>query len=419
METSISSPSYTQLQLQKLVTVRWLYIAVQLFAIIIGFVYFEYRPSLLGLIPLIIVECIFNLITQKSINRTTKASSYFIWLQLIFDLIIIALLLYFTGGATNAFVSLLLLPVTLAALLCSLKRAWVTALLAIVLYTLLMFYYQPLVMNSSHHHVENSQQMELHFWGMWITFSISTGILVYFVNLLSRNLAFQFEKINIMKEQQLRDEHLIALATQSARAVHDLSTPLNTMQLATEELRDSAVDSELLDCIENQLLSCKNTLQKIRSNHAEPAEKRVKVTKLKEQLQQQWLLQYPDFNLDVVAKAVEGRYISGDSSLLPALINFIHNASRECQSFDISSLSVIIEVVENELRIHFENPMSKTSEDIISQLGIAPLESTQGLGIGFFLANSSIERLGGKVVLFKKDSKVITNVSLPLVLNDA
>lgn len=96
-------------------------------------------------------------------------------LHLCIDLLAFASLLYFSGGATNPLVFMLLLPVVLSALLLSRGAVLVIAALAILLYSLLMVKFVPLELGDAR------RAATLHLSGMWLTFVVSAAMLAWFV----------------------------------------------------------------------------------------------------------------------------------------------------------------------------------------------------------------------------------------------
>ena len=66
--------------------------------------------------------------------------------QLSVDVIALTILLYFSGGSTNPFVSLYLLPLVIAAATLPARYTWGMAVLTTLCYTCLMEYYVPLPM---------------------------------------------------------------------------------------------------------------------------------------------------------------------------------------------------------------------------------------------------------------------------------
>ncbi|NVJ60403.1 MAG: HAMP domain-containing histidine kinase [Gammaproteobacteria bacterium] len=419
MDVQIHKQTSTQKQLKTLVFIRWLYILGQSISIVIAFAWFDYQISLIALTPLILIEVIFNLSTHLKAKQNYGMSSQFIWFQLIFDLSCIGLLLYFTGGATNAFISLLLLPVTLAALLCDQLRAWLTAGIAISIYSLLMFFYLPL---QEHQHSAHGPN-QLHFVGMWITFSLSAVVLVYFINYLSNTLSEQLLIISSLKEQQVRDENLVTLANQSANAAHQLSTPINTIQLLFEELED-CLDNQtesifsINQGVKEQLNKCRKILVNIRqSAELASADDFLSLQELVSKLRDQWLLQNPDHTLKI--ETDETVNLSQESKLFhstvsSALINLIDNAARENRKFAETSTTLTVSCSDNEMCVSIFNRHDKAELMIPEKLGVEMIESKNGLGIGYYLANATIERLGGKVDLVVKKDTTETRIRLTL-----
>jgi two-component system sensor histidine kinase RegB len=50
------------------------------------------------------------------------------------------------------------------------------------------------------------------------------------------------------------------------------------------------------------------------------------------------------------------------------------------------------------------------------QLGVAPVDTNAGMGIGLFLSHAIIERFGGKITLFERKQQGVTAcITLPLM----
>ncbi|WMS88964.1 ATP-binding protein [Pleionea litopenaei] len=398
-------------QLRVLVNVRWFYIAVQITALFAAPHLFNLQVSPLAFLPFLLILIIFNLATLNSIRRTQFSSEKIIWLQLLLDLLCISLLLFFSGGATNALVSIMLLPVTLSALLCSSTKAWITALIAIGLYSFLMFgYNEPSMENHSHMSPGWS-----HYVGMWITFTLSALVLVYFINRLVNNLTQQHNQLAALTDQQLRDEHLITLANQSANAAHRLSTPLNTIELLVDELNDSAINPMVLDEIKQQLNRCKESLQSIRQSVDEHLhDQTISLTDFFEQLQQQWRLLHPEHQLLLTVQKLPVSTIEHASQLLSALLNLLDNAARENQLQKIEQTEMQVELDGEQLQILIINGNSRQLSEHELPLGDYWTGQKSGLGIGYYLAHATLERVGGAARLLVTNDQIKTQVTIPI-----
>ena len=157
------------------------------------------------------------------------------------DAAAIAGLVYFSGGYANPFISLLLLPLLLCAVVLPARYAWAMTAWVSILYSLLARYYQPLAL-----HADDSTAIDLHLAGMWLNFLITAGVVAAFVARLAGALRQREADLARERERALRDQQLFALGMQAAAAAHDLATPLATLRLSLDDLaRDYAGDDEL------------------------------------------------------------------------------------------------------------------------------------------------------------------------------
>ena len=154
------------------------------------------------------------------------------------DIAALTWLLYLTGGETNPFVSLLVLPITLAAAALPLRHVAIVALLAAACYLVLIPWHVPLPMLHAH----EGGDFNLHILGMAINFVITAAALSFFVTRLARMLRARERDVQRERERALRDEGILAIATQAAGAAHELNTPLSTMRTLLAELKREHAD---------------------------------------------------------------------------------------------------------------------------------------------------------------------------------
>ncbi len=343
---------------------------------------------------------------------------------------LLTVILYFQGGATNPFVSLFLVPIAIAAATLSTRFTISLAVFCLLAYSLLMFYYQPMQLlspthemtfDSSQHlmHMNITEQRSVnwHVVGMWLNFVLSTLLIIYFVLRMARALRNQNAELAAIREQQLRNEQLLGIATLAAGTLHELGTPLSTMTVLTEDLQHSAKDypeiADDLQLLADQLARCKLSLQ----NLARAAEQsshqlqRIAVDEFLEKVLAHWFLLKPGIPLQKSVNRVDG-YLRLDSTLEQAIINLLNNAAEASPS----GIEIAVAANENpgmltiEIRDH--GPGMPADADNIGK----PFVSTrgQGRGLGLFLSNATIERLGGQVMLqAHADGGTLTSIALP------
>jgi two-component system sensor histidine kinase RegB len=101
-----------------------------------------------------------------------------------------------------------------------------------------------------------------------------------------------------------------------------------------------------------------------------------------------------------------------DGTLEQALLNLLNNAARVSPSG--IELEAQVRGCQAVLRVLDHGP--GPAADVLARAGKAflPDASADGMGIGLYLANATVERLGGSVRLIQLPSGGCTEVTLPL-----
>lgn len=337
-------------------------------------------------------------------------------LTLAADLSLIGLWLYFTGGYTNPLVSLLLLPIAVAIILVPSRQSIVLTLTGIAIYTALVLWHSP-VMHDHH----NADLARLHLVGMWVTFALTAAILLLVVGTLARRLRLQQSQLAQFRENRLRDEQIISLGLSSAAVAHRLGTPLNTMTLLLDEIRahtEGSTSDELDDDLElmnQQLNLCTQHLQQLTKAAVEARTAQLETLTVANWLARlresatllwpsgpiQWPGRYPDASVAV------------DATLDQAVLNLLANALTASPSWVAISSQVSqsgrLEVIVEDHGNGLESAMQGTpGEEIV--------DSRNGLGVGLFLSNATIQRLGGNLRARVNDNGTTMVIDLPITL---
>ena len=144
--------------------------------------------------------------------------------------------IYFTGGYTNPFVSLYLLPISLAAASLPRAYAWSIGALCGVCYSLVWRWHVPLPPVNARF----GSDFDLHVAGMWVNFLIAAALIVFFVGRMARLVRRRDQELAALREAALRDQQIVELGTLAAGTAHELNTPLSTLAILVEELNESA-----------------------------------------------------------------------------------------------------------------------------------------------------------------------------------
>ena len=359
--------------------------------------------------------------------------------HLLFDIGILTALLYFAGGSTNPFVTLYLLPLSIAAALLPAALTWAIAGVTLACYTLLLYVYQPLpqglgsfafletILPAGLHGAHDAHGMHadfgMHVLGMWFNFALSAVLIAWFVARMAQSIRERDQRLALAREQALRNEQLVALGTLAAGAAHELSTPLATMRMIASELeREHGTDAALaqdLQLLRAQADQCKRILTQLTADAgAARAEQAAGISceQFLQRLLEQWQLLRPQVALatDFSGKQAAPKIVV-DRTLDQALMNLINNAADA--SPDQVEISAHWDEVQLQIEIRDRGP--GISADVAARAGEAFFTTKgpeHGLGIGLFLANASIERAGGSVSLFNREGGgACVRVTLPLL----
>jgi len=363
----------------------------------------------LSLAPLFAVLVLLGLFNWLSARRGV-ASPGTLARQLAIDIIALGVLLYLTGGVTNPLVSLLLLPVAIAAFVLPLSWSASVAALAVGLYSLLLVDFVPLPVT------DVDRAMRLHLGGMWLTFVVSVALLVWFMTRMMATLRQREEELAAARELSLRDAQVLALGQLAAGAAHELGTPLATMNvLAGELVADPRLPEQAradLDLLRRQIGLCKEIVSGLTQKAGiERAAVRMASQAWLEQLLARWRTLWPQATcaFDVIGRGSPPSVVP-DVSIEQAVMNLLNNAARQPPH----RLQVILDWDNLFLRIHVHDRCGGFPAEVLLVAGAEPLQTTTGNGLGLWLARAAIERRGGRLSLENIDEGGVASVTLPL-----
>ncbi|HTQ99230.1 MAG TPA: sensor histidine kinase, partial [Candidatus Acidoferrum sp.] len=258
----------------------------------------------------------------------------------------------------------------------------------------------------------------LHILGMWFNFSVSAALIIYFVVKLATELRAREERLRRYREETLRNEQIVAVATQAAGTAHALGTPLGTMAVLLKDLvREHAGEASLardLATLQQQVQHCRGELQTLvrKADFKQQRRERIALAVFLQRLLQQWQLLRPEVQCKFVMQAGPGPMLSLDSTLEQALINLLNNAA------DAGPDGIGIDAGWNQThwQLQVSDQGSGIARELREQLGTTFVTSKPGgLGMGLVLSQATLNRLGGSVSLYPRQPKgTLTVIELPL-----
>jgi two-component system sensor histidine kinase RegB len=336
------------------------------------------------------------------------------------DTLVLGYLLYFTGGASNPFITLLLVPIALSAAALSVRAILAVAALTGLAYLILLSWHVPLPMPM---HDESQGGFSLHVAGMGVNFVISALLLGFFINRLAHELRLQQLEVQRVRERALRDEGILAIATQAAGAAHELNTPLSTMRTLLPELRrEHAGDVSLaedLSLLESQVDRCRTILREMvafgKAQLSQEPE-RLSVAEFIQGCTERFQLLRPEAELLLeLDPATSQTVLRTPPGLRHALLNLLNNAADA--SATVESHAVALRVSSDaqwlQLTIRDQGPGFAATGDLVL---LGQSHKQGGLGLGLALAEATAERLDGELVVRNTGQGADVCLRLPLAV---
>lgn len=412
----------TRLNLHRLVMLRFVIMASLSLVIVI----LRYHNIPLHVFPLVIAIAtlgFLNGIAWWHLSNKTNTQAKTLFLQLLGDLSALSFLFYFSGGYSNPFIWMYLIPITVAAVALNAFYAWVITAISILCYTLLMFFNVPL----SHLHLHaggdftGQVQLDIHLVGMWLGFVVSSIIVAIFIARIGKNLREADRKIAEVREKMLESERVLALGTLAASAAHELGTPLATMSIISQELRQEYADhpelTSQLDILQTQTKRCKEILSTLTQEAGAARAESSTPILLKDFLTQaiaRWQDTRPATELiQTIPDHAFNPAILLDRTLTQAILNVLDNAADE------SSARILLEARwdEKKLQITVRDFGKGLTPETKEKLGTPFFTSKKnhGMGLGVYLTSLTLARYEGELDLQNHpEGGVVTRIELPI-----
>lgn len=422
MKTFSLATAAPQDNLRRLLVIRGLFLLATCITLAVCYWQQELLLPYRNMLWIVSALTVINVVMLVQLRFTTNTSQRVCFSQLLIDILGLTLLLFFSGGADNPFVSYYMVPLCIAAATLSWRLTWPLVAISLALYTALFFVNIPLPEIAPHHNhggVE-TPTISTHTIGMWINFLVSALLITFFVTRMASSLRQQDQDIAELREDQLRDEQLMAVATLAAGTAHDLATPLTTIKTLLSEMQaDYFQPQELVDdltLLTHQVSHCTTTLQQLNQQAGELKDGVLPLLTIRKHCKKvvdNWLLLRPEviaeINIDEQSPELEVRW---QPTIGQSMSNLLNNAA-DANPIDIQ---VDIRWDQQQLRFTIHDRGPGVDPEVAQNLGKAFVtDKGVGRGLGLFLTQAAISRYKGTVNLERHPSGgTLTTLVIPL-----
>ena len=421
-----TSKDNIQLDKKTLVTLRWIAITGQYISVSIVFFILNFELPFFYCSVIILLGTISNFYLQfvENENQLSNVKSS---LYLLYDLIQLSLLLFFTGGATNPFIILLIIPAILSSTFLSLRSTLNLSIITIVILVVLTINHFPLPhFKELHFHVPN-----YYLYSIPVSIIIGLIFLTYFGSRFGIESRKRTESLNRLELILAKEHELESIGLQSAAAAHSLGTPLSTISVVAKELQKEIGNhpeySKDISLLISQTKRCSDILKNLSQDQLKEDSflSNIKIGDLLNdvvssfsEISEKKIILIEDQNeLDPqIDRTLEITY---------GLRNFIGNAVKYSNSIveiNLKSNDTITEV-----KVSDDGPgFSEDVKDVLGEPYIRSknkvISSKSGLGLGTFIGKTLLERmkanvqfsssakLNGAMVTIKWQTKDLLNI---------
>ncbi|EKU24436.1 ATP-binding protein [Xanthomonas graminis] len=374
--------------LRTLCSLRWLATAGQAATILVATWAMRLPLPQLPLWSGVAALALFNLYAQLRLRHADTAAPATAFGHILVDVTVLTWMVGWSGGIGNAFGSLFLVLIALAALALPLRWALAVALACVAGYAVSALFGLPLPRGPQ-------QTLDLQRWGMAANFLLSTVVVLVFSTRLALSLRERERELALLRERFTRNEGIVALATHAASVAHELNTPLATMTLLTDDIVEQSAQPELredLETLRELLVQCRERVLAL----AAPAQRPGGGTVALAHVLHQWQLVRPTVQLRRNDDApLQLRLESAIGHLLQVLLN---NAADAGERAGHPQVDLSVRVTGSELVGEVRDYGGGfDANQVALPATLFRSGKPDSMGVGLALSHATIERLGGEL----------------------
>ena len=393
--------------LVNLIKIRWIAIFGQITALFFVKYVLEINILLFETLLIVLLSIFLNLASYFIEKKYKTISNTNAFLFLLFDTTQLGVLLFLTGGIINPFSILILAPVITSASYLPAILTVILSLFSILTISLLNFYYVPLEFK------QNFSVPAIYNLGLVSALIITIIFIAIYAYLFASSSRKISNALSASKLQILNQKKITEVGSLSAAAVHELSTPLNTIFLILNDLlkekkiKDDQFILKDIDLLKSEAVRCREILLRLSQNPLKLKDKfleKVKLTNLIkinfEKFNKNKKLQIKN-NLD----QNEPEIIFKDE-IMYAIGNIIQNSI----TYSNEIVKANINYDEQQVLINITDDGPGFPKDIVDKLGEPYVSrNNKGMGLGIFISKNLIENMGGNIRFYNN------NYSKPVV----
>jgi two-component system, sensor histidine kinase RegB len=396
-------------RLDTLVRLRWLAVFGQFAAVLVVHFGLEFEVPIWACMAVIVVSALLNVALRASFHQTQ-------WLEpdraawlLAFDIAELAALLYLTGGLENPFAFLLLGPVLISATALPPRMTLLIGTFAMFCATVLVFFHYDLPWDSE----DPLQLPEIYMVGVWLSILLAIGYIGVYTWQIAEEARQLSDALAATELVLAREQHLSQLDGLAAAAAHELGTPLSTITVVVREI-ERALDpkspyAEDVKLLREQAQRCREILAKITELPSGDPFDRMPISALIDEA----VAPHRNFGIQIGVTLPPNRSAEPIGARNPGIRYGLGNLIENAVDFAHRRVEIFAHWTATEVSISISDDGPGFAPEVVDRIGApyvthrrpeprepdADEPAAFGLGLGFFIAKTLLERSGAKLSL--------------------
>ncbi|HTP91775.1 MAG TPA: ActS/PrrB/RegB family redox-sensitive histidine kinase [Xanthobacteraceae bacterium] len=394
-------------RLDTLVRLRWLAVFGQLAAVLVVHFGLEFEVPIWASLAVIALSALLNVALRVGFRQMQ-------WLEpdraawlLGFDIAELAALLYLTGGLENPFSFLLLGPVLISATALPPRMTLLIGTFAMLCATVLVFFHYDLPWDSE----DPLELPEIYMVGVWLSILLAIGYIGVYTWQVSEEARQLSDALAATELVLAREQHLSQLDGLAAAAAHELGTPLSTITVVIREI-ERALDSKSpyaddVKLLREQAQRCREILAKITELPTGEPFDRLPLAALIDEA----AAPHRNFGVAIGVTLPPDRAAEPHGARNPAIRYGLGNLIENAVDFAHKRVEIFADWTSDEVSITISDDGPGFAPEVVDRIGApyvthrrpgprgAEDDAALGLGLGFFIAKTLLERSGAKLSL--------------------